>query len=39
MSEGTEILLVDDHAMFRAGIKALLEAEGRLPGRRRGLVG
>lgn len=30
MSEGTKILLVDDHAMFRAGIKALLEAEGRL---------
>jgi DNA-binding NarL/FixJ family response regulator len=30
MSEGTSILLVDDHAMFRAGIKALLEAEGRL---------
>lgn len=30
MSEGTRILLVDDHAMFRAGIKALLEAEGRL---------
>ncbi|MGD8322129.1 MAG: response regulator transcription factor [Gemmatimonadota bacterium] len=30
MSEGTKILLVDDHAMFRAGIKALLEAEGRM---------
>jgi len=30
MSDGTSILLVDDHAMFRAGIKALLEAEGRL---------
>lgn len=31
MSEGgTKILLVDDHAMFRAGIKALLEAESRL---------
>ena len=30
MPEGTKILLVDDHAMFRAGIKALLEAEGRL---------
>jgi two-component system response regulator NreC len=30
MPEGTRILLVDDHAMFRAGIKALLEAEGRL---------
>lgn len=30
MAEGTRILLVDDHAMFRAGIKALLEAEGRL---------
>lgn len=30
MPEGTKILLVDDHAMFRAGIKALLEAEGRM---------
>lgn len=30
MPEGTKILLVDDHAMFRAGIKALLEADGRL---------
>lgn len=30
MSDGTTILLVDDHVMFRAGIKALLEAEGRL---------
>jgi DNA-binding NarL/FixJ family response regulator len=30
MSEGTKILLVDDHAMFRAGIRALLEAEGRM---------
>jgi two-component system response regulator NreC len=30
MSDGTKILLVDDHAMFRAGIKALLEAEGRM---------
>ena len=30
MAEGTKILLVDDHAMFRAGIRALLEAEGRL---------
>ncbi len=30
MSEGIKILLVDDHAMFRAGIKALLEAEGRM---------
>ena len=30
MSEGTKILLVDDHAMFRAGIKSLLEAEGRM---------
>ncbi|HSM61330.1 MAG TPA: response regulator transcription factor [Longimicrobiales bacterium] len=31
MSEGgTKILLVDDHAMFRAGIKALLEAESKL---------
>ena len=29
MSEGTKILLVDDHAMFRAGIKALLEDEAR----------
>jgi len=30
MPDGTKILLVDDHAMFRAGIKALLEAEGRM---------
>jgi two-component system response regulator NreC len=30
MPDGTKILLVDDHAMFRAGIRALLEAEGRL---------
>jgi two-component system response regulator NreC len=30
MSERARILLVDDHAMFRAGIKALLEAEGRM---------
>jgi two-component system response regulator NreC len=30
MAEGTKILLVDDHAMFRAGIRALLEAEGRM---------
>ena len=30
MSEGIKILLVDDHAMFRAGIKALLKAEGRM---------
>lgn len=30
MSDGTKVLLVDDHAMFRAGIKALLEAEGRM---------
>jgi DNA-binding NarL/FixJ family response regulator len=30
MSEGTKILLVDDHAMFRAGIRALLEADGRM---------
>ncbi|MCG6988402.1 MAG: response regulator transcription factor [Gemmatimonadetes bacterium] len=30
MSDGTKILLVDDHAMFRAGIRALLEAEGRM---------
>jgi len=30
MADAIEILLVDDHAMFRAGIKALLEAEGRV---------
>ncbi len=30
MVEGLTVLLVDDHAMFRAGIKALLEAEGRI---------
>ena len=30
MPEGTKILMVDDHAMFRAGIRALLEAEGRM---------
>ncbi len=30
MPDGTSILLVDDHAMFRAGIKALLESESRL---------
>jgi two-component system response regulator NreC len=30
MSEGIKILLVDDHVMFRAGIKSLLEAEGRM---------
>lgn len=30
MPDGTKILLVDDHAMFRAGIRALLEAEGRM---------
>lgn len=30
MPEKIKILLVDDHAMFRAGIKALIEAEGRL---------
>ncbi len=30
MSEPLEILLVDDHRMFRAGIKALIEAEGRM---------
>jgi len=30
MAEVIEILLVDDHAMFRAGIKALIEAEERL---------
>jgi len=29
MSEGVRVLLVDDHAMFRAGIRVLLEAEGR----------
>ncbi len=30
MPEGLTVLLADDHAMFRAGIKALLEAEGRI---------
>jgi two-component system response regulator NreC len=30
MSDPLEILLVDDHQMFRAGIKALIEAEGRM---------
>ena len=30
MAEMIDILLVDDHAMFRAGIKALIEAEDRL---------
>lgn len=30
MSKPLEILLVDDHQMFRAGIKALIEAEGRM---------
>lgn len=30
MSDPLEILLVDDHRMFRAGIKALIEAEGRM---------
>lgn len=30
MVEALTVLLVDDHAMFRAGIKALLEAEGRV---------
>ncbi len=30
MPEGLTVLLVDDHAMFRAGIKALLEADGRM---------
>jgi DNA-binding NarL/FixJ family response regulator len=30
MSEAIRILLVDDHAMFRAGIRALIEAEDRL---------
>ena len=30
MTEGIRVLLADDHAMFRAGIKALLEADGRI---------
>jgi two-component system response regulator NreC len=30
MAEAIKILLVDDHAMFRAGIRALIEAEGRM---------
>ncbi|MEQ1854869.1 MAG: response regulator transcription factor [Longimicrobiales bacterium] len=30
MTKPTTVLLVDDHAMFRAGIKALLEHEGRV---------
>ena len=30
MADAIKILLVDDHAMFRAGIKALIEAEERL---------
>lgn len=30
MAEQIKILLVDDHAMFRAGIKALIEAEQRM---------
>jgi two-component system response regulator NreC len=30
MAEAIEILLVDDHAMFRAGIRALIEAEERM---------
>jgi DNA-binding NarL/FixJ family response regulator len=30
MAEAIEILLVDDHAMFRAGIRALIEGEERM---------
>ncbi len=30
MTENIKILLVDDHAMFRAGIKALIEVEARM---------
>lgn len=30
MAEAIKVLLVDDHAMFRAGIKALIEAEDRI---------
>ena len=30
MADTIKILLVDDHAMFRAGIRALIEAEGRM---------
>ena len=30
MAEKIKILLVDDHAMFRAGIKALIQADDRL---------
>jgi len=30
MGDALRVLLVDDHAMFRAGIKALLEADGRI---------
>ncbi len=30
MAEGIRVLLADDHAMFRAGIKALLEADSRI---------